>query len=268
MSLSPHMRTVLICHQGALLDEIGLARWLASFSDLAGVVLLRETKRSGGRRIRREIRRVGLVRFIDVLAFRLYYALFLARRDRKWQECQLEALCRTYPPPGDIPVLLTATPNSPEAEQFMRDCHPDMVLARCKTLLKERVFSIPRQGTFVLHPGVCPEYRNAHGCFWAIVNRDWNRVGMTLLRIDTGVDTGPVYGYYSYPYDASAESPLLIQHRVVLENLSQIEEKLKEIHQRRATPLDTSGRHSATWGQPWLSRYLKMRWTRNPLRQR
>ena len=51
-----------------------------------------------------------------------------------------------------------------------------------------------------MHPGICPEYRNAHGCFWALANRDLNKVGMTLLRIDKGVDTGPTFGYYTYPY--------------------------------------------------------------------
>jgi len=44
-----------------------------------------------------------------------------------------------------------------------------------------------RSAAFVLHPGICPEYRNAHGCFWALVNRDLARVGVTLLRADRGV---------------------------------------------------------------------------------
>ena len=74
-----------------------------------------------------------------------------------------------------------------------RSVQPDLAIARCKVILKREIFEIPRVGTFVMHPGICPEYRNAHGCFWALVNRDLDRVGMTLLRVDAGIDTGPVY---------------------------------------------------------------------------
>src|ERR671934_1169073 len=74
------MRTLLICHEGAPLHEEGLARWLASFSTLAGIVVLREPPRTLWRRVRREIRRVGVLRFLDVLAFRLYYRVAHARR--------------------------------------------------------------------------------------------------------------------------------------------------------------------------------------------
>jgi methionyl-tRNA formyltransferase len=131
-----------------------------------------------------------------------------------------------------------------------------MVLARCKSLIKESIFSLPTRGTYVMHPGICPEYRNAHGCFWALANGDSEKVGMTLLRIDRGVDTGPIYGHYKY-LGAGDESHIVIQSRVVLDHLPELERKLIEIYEGRATPLNTAGRESATWGQPWLTKYLK-----------
>ena len=89
---------------------------------------------------------------------------------------------------------------------------------------------------------------------------------MTLLRVDRGVDTGPVYAYFSYDFDEATESPAVIQHRVVTENLGEIEKKLAEVYAGRAAPLDTRGRASATWGQPWLSSYL--RWKRRARRRK
>jgi len=255
------MKTLLICHDGADLHREGLARWLASFSTLTGIVVLQEGRRAPWQRARRELRRVGAIRLADVLAFRLYYKLFMASRDKSWQEGALRQMCHRYPPlPGDTAVLHTSSPNSPAAEQFIRECAPDIVLALCKTLLKPAVFSLPAHGTFVLHPGTCPEYRNAHGCFWALANDDVDKVAMTLLRIDAGVDTGPVYGHYSYPYDAAAESHIVIQHRVVLENLDALRQRLKAICDGVARPVDTSGRASASWGQPWLTRYFAWRY--------
>src|SRR5262245_23751351 len=164
LASGPEMRTLLICHADDSLNETGLARWLASFSDLRGIVVIHEPSRRIRKRVRREIKRVGVARFPDVLAFRLYYRLVHATRDRHWEEQRLHELCAAYPPLSpSIPVLHTPSPNTSEGEAFVRTNEPDVMIARCKTLLKDGVFSIPSRGTFVMHPGICPEYRNAHG---------------------------------------------------------------------------------------------------------
>lgn len=261
------MRTVLICHDGARMNLEGLARWMASFSDFAGMIVLHETPQRKWRRIKFELKRVGPLRFLDVLAFRLYYSLLLSGSDEEWKERELERLRSEYPPlRDDLPVLHTHSPNTDEAEEFLRSLGPDLVVARCKTLIKESVFSIPDHGTFVFHPGVCPEYRNAHGAFWAAANDDLEKVGMTLLKIDRGVDTGPVYGYYGYDFDEVAESHVVLQYRLVFENLDALAERLLEIEAGAPEPLDTTGRESGTWGQPWLTRYLS--WKRRARRRR
>lgn len=256
-NMGRNFRTLLICQDGAQINREGISRWLESFSQLVGVVVLKETRRRTWHRVHSELRRVGPLRFIDVLAFRLYYNCFLRSKDRAWERKKLHELCDRYPSlPSSIPVLYSPSPNTREVEQFVRERSPNIVIARCKTLLKESVFSIPSLGTFVFHPGICPEYRNAHGCFWALANDDLSKVGMTLLRIDKGVDTGPNYGYYSYDYDEVNESHMVIQQRVVLDNLDLLRDKLIEIYEGNALALDTSGRSSAVWGQPWLTRYL------------
>jgi formyl transferase-like protein len=252
------MRTLLICHEEAALDRDGLARWLGSFSTLAGTVVIREPAGRRRRRIVREIERVGLWRFLDVLAFRLHYRLTAARGDGEWERRELERLRASFPARPQAPEILVDSPNSAHARQFIGDAGPDLVIARCKTLLKEQVFSIPRLGTFVMHPGICPEYRNAHGCFWAMASGDEANVGMTLLKIDRGVDTGPVFGYFRVT-PGPGESHIVTQHRTVLDNLDAIRATLQAVADGTAAPVETRGRRSAAWGQPWLTAYLKMR---------
>ena len=252
------MRTLLICHEDAALDREGLARWFASFSTFTGAVVIREPGGRLRKRIAREVKRVGWWRFLDVLAFRGFYLLKQAAGDRQWERRELGRLRSRYPERPEAPEIAVSSPNSSEAQAFISAQKPDLVIARCKTLLSERIFSIPTLGTFVMHPGVCPEYRNAHGCFWAMATGDPGNVGMTLLRIDRGVDTGPVFGYFRVDADP-AESHVVTQHRVVLEHLDAIRDKLVEIEAGTATPIDTSGRKSAAWGQPWLSAFLTMR---------
>jgi hypothetical protein len=252
------MRTLLICHEDATLDREGLVRWLGSFSTVAGTLVIREPPGRLRKRISREIARVGPWRFLDVLAFRAYHRLAHAADARKWEERELARLRATYPERPAAPELIVASPNSPEAQAFVAAQQPDLTIARCKSLLNERIFSIPRLGTYVMHPGICPEYRNAHGCFWAMARGDHANVGMTMLRIDKGVDTGPVFGYFRVDADP-ADSHVVTQHRVVLDHLDAIRDRLLEIEAGTAAPIDTAGRRSAAWGQPWLSAYLKMR---------
>lgn len=243
------------------MDAEGLGAWLATCFELVGVVSLRERPARWIGKVRREIRRVGLLRFLDVLAYRIYYQLRLAGRDSVWLEAELARLKRRYPAdPGRAPVLIADDPNSDAVRRFLNGLQPDMVIARCKFILRPEVFRIPRHGTYVLHPGICPEYRNAHGCFWAMVNRDLDKVGMTLLRTDAGVDTGPMLLQASYRFDESRESARVVQYRVVLENLETITAGLLSACQGSARYLSAEGRKSAVWGQPQLSAYL--RWKR------
>lgn len=243
------------------MDTEGLAAWLATRFELVGVVKLREKPGRFLTKVRREIRRVGLLRFLDVLAYRLYYRLRLARRDAVWLEEELVRLRQRYPAdPGSVPVMIASDPNTGMVKEFLEGLQPDMVIARCKFILRPEVFRIPRHGTYVLHPGICPEYRNAHGCFWAMVNRDLERVGMTLLRTDAGVDTGPMLMQASYRFDETRESARIVQYRVVFENLETIAEHLVSAWRGSMSFLPKDGRRSAAWGQPQLSAYL--RWQR------
>lgn len=254
-------RVVLMCHEEDRIDAVGLASWLASSLKLAGIVLFREKPGRMIRKIRREIRRVGLLRMLDVIAFRVHYRLWLAQSDAAWMEEEITRLRTRHPADLDsVPKLVTDDPGTPAVQSFLRHIEPDLMIARCKFILKSDVFSIPHAGTFVLHPGICPEYRNAHGCFWALANRDLGRVGMTLLRVDKGVDTGPIFLHATYNFEEAQESPVIIQYRVVLENLEAITHTLLSVWKGVAEPIPVNGRRSAVWGQPWFSAYLRWKW--------
>jgi hypothetical protein len=251
------MKTALICHHDDDLNRVALPQWLASFSELVGLIVVHETAKQSRNRIKRELARVGYARFIDVIGYRVYQRLFEHSYNVAVEQRILRRMSAAYLPlSSSLPVIETARVNSPETRSFLQRFHPDLMIARCKVILKPEIFEVPRLGTYVMHPGICPQYRNAHGCFWALAERDLENVGMTLLKIDKGIDTGPVYGSFTYPYDEYAESHIVIQHRAVFENLDKIRDKLLEIDRGVAVPIDTSGRKSNTWGQPWLTRYL------------
>ena len=259
MTLRPSVpRVVLLCHERDRLDREGLAHWLASSVDLAGIVSICEPRRRVLMVARREWRRSGILGVADAAAWRLFYRLRMEREDAEWTGHEVARLIRRYPADlSSVPVLTVESPNGAETSAFLRAVAPDLMVARCKILLRPEIFGAPRLGTYVLHPGICPEYRNAHGCFWALSRGDLARVGMTLLRVDAGVDTGAVFLQASCRFDPRRESPLRIQYRVVTHNLDAIAHKLTEIVAGEAEPIVTAGRVSAVWGQPRLTAYWR-----------
>jgi len=233
---------------------------LAARFRLAGIVAIHDAPGRKWRALRAERRRTGWMGAADAIAFRALYALTRRTRDREWITATVGQLRERYPGSLDqVPAMTTSSPNSAEAKSFIRACAPDLVVARCKHLLSHEVFSLPRAGTVVFHPGICPEYRNAHGCFWALVNRDLTRVGMTVLTIDRGVDTGAVFLHARYTLAVQQETHIVVQYRVVNKHLYAIERVLVDLSAGHAQPISTAGRTSAVWGQPRLSSYLRWR---------
>ena len=117
--------------------------------------------------MRKEIERIGWLRFLDVLAFRAYYGLVLDRSDSAWVTRTLDDIAARYPavPASCEQLVHRRSQRRRRRRPSSSGCAPDLMVARCKRILKERIFAVPRAGTYVLHPGICPEYRNAHGCF-------------------------------------------------------------------------------------------------------
>lgn len=251
------MKALFIYHMDSPVD-LALQKWLASFTELSGVLIIEETSKEKKKRAKRQLKRTGIFRFFDVALFRFYYRLFLAKKDSARLQSEVERILKKYSFVQDqnIPSLVVESPNKQEAHEFIKRISPDIVIARSKFLIKESVFSIPPLGTYVMHPGICPEYRNSHGCFWALANRDIQNAGLTLIKIDKGVDTGPVYGYYTYDFDEVSESHIEIQEKMILRNLESLKDKLLEIEKGCAEIISTKGRKSMSWGQPWLSKYL------------
>lgn len=259
------MRTVLMRHENARFEREVIEPWLASVSDLAGVVVIRNKRERTVARIRRELGRSGLVGLADVVAFRLYYRARLSDREGEKIDELIESTGSQYPSiPDEVPRITVDDPNEDQTKAFLREHAPDATVARIKLLLDAEVFSIPTAGTYVIHPGICPEYRNAHGCFWALANGEPERVGYTFLRIDEGIDTGPIYAQGGTEFDPVDDGHLYIQYKVVADNLDEIGTALEGAVTGDRDPLDVSGRESDVWGQPRLTEYV--RWKRQAKR--
>lgn len=250
------MKSVLMFHEGSNFERELLLPWLASFSEVVGVVIVENKNKRKFKRLKAEYRRSGLVGTLDSIAFKFYDASRKTDRKKKIHQLISENKLQYTSDPDPV-ELCVETPNSEATKRFLKKQEADIAIARVKLLLDEEIFSIPTTGTFAIHPGVCPEYRNAHGCFWAIAEDDHDNVGYTLLKIDKGVDTGPIYAQGGIDFDPT-EDHAYIQLKVIADNLDEIRAGIEGAYEGSRKPLDMSGRKSEVWGQPQLTNHLHL----------
>jgi methionyl-tRNA formyltransferase len=84
-------------------------------------------------------------------------------------------------------------------DQWLRDLAPDVaVVMAYGRILPQRVLEAPRRGCMNLHASLLPRWRGAAPIQWAIVHGD-TETGISLMQMDEGMDTGPVYAMRKIP---------------------------------------------------------------------
>ncbi len=77
--------------------------------------------------------------------------------------------------------------------QKIEKFQPDIMFIFGSSIIREPLlsftYSIP---TFNLHLGLSPYYRGSGTNFWPFVNKELEYVGSTILRINSGIDTGDI----------------------------------------------------------------------------
>ncbi len=77
-------------------------------------------------------------------------------------------------------------------------------------ILPLEILELPRKGCLNIHFSLLPAYRGAAPVNWAIVNGE-TETGVTLMKMDAGMDTGPVVGTVRTPIDPTEQAPSLFQ---------------------------------------------------------
>jgi methionyl-tRNA formyltransferase len=81
---------------------------------------------------------------------------------------------------------------NPEASKVMQELNADVaVVVAFGQILPKAFFDVPRFGTLNIHASLLPAYRGAAPVVHAILNGE-SETGVTLMKIDAGMDTGDV----------------------------------------------------------------------------
>lgn len=89
-----------------------------------------------------------------------------------------------------IPVIQPA--KIKEAEEDIRKLAPELIIVVAYgKIIPKAILDIPRHGCINLHGSLLPQYRGASCLAAPILNGD-SQTGITVMRMDEGMDTGPV----------------------------------------------------------------------------
>ncbi|MGK3961359.1 methionyl-tRNA formyltransferase [Sorangium sp. So ce118] len=98
-----------------------------------------------------------------------------------------------------LPVVQPEKIRTPEFAAWVKDAEADVALVIAYgRILPKAVLEAPRRGCMNLHASVLPRYRGAAPITWAIVGGE-AETGISLMQMDEGMDTGPVYAVHRTP---------------------------------------------------------------------
>ena len=107
------------------------------------------------------------------------------------------------------PLLQPARARNEDFVQELRALQPELiVVAAYGQILPPSILELPRFGCVNVHTSLLPKYRGAAPIQWAILN-DETETGVTIMKMDAGIDTGPMLSEERTPISADDTSEIL-----------------------------------------------------------
>lgn len=92
----------------------------------------------------------------------------------------------------EIPVFQPRSLKEPEAAEDLKNLAPDLiVVAAYGQILRPAVLDLPKHGCINVHASLLPRWRGAAPIQAAILHGD-SQTGVSIMRMDPGLDTGPI----------------------------------------------------------------------------
>jgi folate-dependent phosphoribosylglycinamide formyltransferase PurN len=152
--------------------------------------------------------------------------------------------------------------NDSRTAALLQQISPGVIVVNGTRILEEKLLCAS-DGVFLnTHVGITPLYRGVHGGYWAQASGDPEHFGVTIHKIDKGIDTGDILAQ-AFTSAASADNfstyPLL-QIAIAIPILKQA---VRDALDGKLKTISASAGKSKLWTHPTIFQYLKYRITRS-----
>jgi len=135
-----------------------------------------------------------------------------------------------------LPLLRPDRARDPGFIGQIRDLKPDLILvAAYGQLLPRALLEIPRLGCLNVHTSLLPRWRGAAPIQWAIASGD-AETGVSLMKMDEGLDTGPVLATRRTPI-GDAETSASLHDRLARLGVDLVREEIPPYAAGLRTPV-------------------------------
>ena len=108
-----------------------------------------------------------------------------------------------------LPVLQPLKAREENFARQLQECQPDLiVVVAYGQILPQRLLDLPTFGCLNVHTSLLPKYRGAAPIQWAIAEGE-TETGVSIMKMDAGLDTGPVLATRCTPILSSDDSQSL-----------------------------------------------------------
>ena len=182
------MKTVLLCRDGAA------ARYVAHRLALEGLMQAIILERGAAARRRKLARWFTQSawwqlpqRCLDLLALQRYSHAVDAHLTRQLLRHQGWA---AYP--AGVTRHTVEDANDRACVSWLTAIAPEILVVFGTSILQDRMLNLPIPYLLNVHLGIVPQYRNVHSDAWAFLQRDYERIGTSILYLGAGIDDGDV----------------------------------------------------------------------------
>ncbi|MFA9432395.1 formyl transferase [Egicoccus sp. AB-alg2] len=119
------------------------------------------------------------------------------RRQERHRERELKRLLPDVVSRRALPVATIDETqlNARPGVELVSRLRPDVLVLSGAPILRDDILAVPTIGTVNVHLGVAPAYRGEHTLFHALRQLDADGIGLTIHRVDRGIDTGPLLAH-------------------------------------------------------------------------
>lgn len=238
------LRTAFIGNRNAF--NMLLADWLAQRTDLRVVIwgsadYWARTWRGRVRFFRRQAKRFSVLKAVDEVFFYAFYHTFMRAREAVYMNKMITAYRDRHGVPAnprEVVLFNVSNVNSPEVRRALVEEKVDAMFADClDAYVKPFIYEAPRLGTFLWHEGFTPEYRGFHSPLYAVINKELDKLGYSLIKMDAGFDTGPVVLQGpARDVDPLTEPYPYVGHKAILDSLPEVEKFIAALEAGRPAP--------------------------------
>lgn len=180
------MKIVILAGKGA--STLFMYNAINNSFPIARVII--EDKISNKKLIRSRINKLGFFTVINQLLFQMTIAKILKITSKKRLSILKNYYSLSEKPIEESKVTYVSSVNDLECISILKKLNPDVVIVNGTRIISSKVLDATSALFVNTHVGITPQYRGVHGAYWALIKNDRNNCGVTIHKVDKGIDTG------------------------------------------------------------------------------